>query len=97
MSHLETDFNVLRERAFGEHGLDLRNDSRRNHSAFVSDRAGLLSHASHDGKVMRKVRRQDSRYSLLIQLLGTLQIYMVVKKRIPSFIFGITLVIQRRC
>jgi len=73
--HLQADFDVFGQRSFREHGLDLWNNGRRNHAAVRTDCVGLLANASHDREVMWEVRREDPRYTLLIQLLGTLQVY----------------------
>ena len=66
---------MFRQSSFGEDGLHLWNDSGRYHSAGRADRVGLLADARHYGKVVREVRCQDARYSLLIELFGALEIY----------------------
>lgn len=53
--YLQSHFNLLREGALREDGLDLRHDGARDHAALGSDGMDLLVDARDDGEVLREV------------------------------------------
>ena len=67
--YLEPDFDLLGEGALGEHGLDLRHHGAVDHAALGPDGVHLLPDATDDGEVLREVGRQNSRYSVGVQIL----------------------------
>lgn len=53
--YLQSHFNLLRECALREDGLDLRHDGARDHAALGSDGVDLLVDARDDREVLREV------------------------------------------
>lgn len=53
--YLQSNFNLLRECALREHGLDLRHDSARDHTALGADCVNFLMNARNNSKVLREV------------------------------------------
>ena len=68
--NLESHFDLLGERSFGELYLHLGHHRRRYHAPTGTHGAGLLTHPRYNGKVVRELLSHDACDSTLIEFFG---------------------------